>query len=211
MHHSVSGEDAREGMSRRSFLRGTGAAAAAAAALETALASVTEAAAVGAAPQVVGPDATPVTLRVNGATRTVAVEPRATLVDVLRGPLGLTGTKIGCDRGSCSACTVLLNGAPVASCSILAIDVGDRAITTIEGLARGGALHPVQAAFIAHDALQCGFCTPGLALSCAALLERVPHPTEADIKAAISGHLCRCGAYQHVIEAVLAAAEARRG
>jgi aerobic-type carbon monoxide dehydrogenase small subunit (CoxS/CutS family) len=198
-------------MSRRSFLRGTGAAAAAAAALETALASVTEAAAVGAAPQVVGPDATPVTLRVNGATRTVAVEPRATLVDVLRGPLGLTGTKIGCDRGSCSACTVLLNGAPVASCSILAIDVGDRAITTIEGLARGGALHPVQAAFIAHDALQCGFCTPGLALSCAALLERVPHPTEADIKAAISGHLCRCGAYQHVIEAVLAAAEARRG
>jgi carbon-monoxide dehydrogenase small subunit/xanthine dehydrogenase YagT iron-sulfur-binding subunit len=106
---------------------------------------------------------------------------------------------------------VLLNGAPVASCSILAIDVGDRAITTIEGLARGGALHPVQAAFIAHDALQCGFCTPGLALSCAALLERVPHPTEANIKAAISGHLCRCGAYQHVIEAVLAAAEARRG
>ncbi|MFZ1965041.1 MAG: (2Fe-2S)-binding protein [Roseiarcus sp.] len=207
----MNGEDVRRGISRRSFLRGTGAAAAATAALETALASVTEAAADVAAPQVVGPDATPVTLRVNGATRMVAVEPRATLADVLRGPLGLTGTKIGCDRGSCSACTVLLNGAPVASCSILAIDVGDRAITTIEGLARGGALHPVQAAFIAHDALQCGFCTPGLALSCAALLERVPHPTEADIKAAISGHLCRCGAYQHVIEAVLAAAEARRG
>jgi aerobic-type carbon monoxide dehydrogenase small subunit (CoxS/CutS family) len=211
MDCSVNGEDVRRGISRRSFLRGTGAAAAATAALETALASVTEAAADVAAPQVVGPDATPVTLRVNGATRMVAVEPRATLADVLRGPLGLTGTKIGCDRGSCSACTVLLNGAPVASCSILAIDVGDRAITTIEGLARGGALHPVQAAFIAHDALQCGFCTPGLALSCAALLERVPHPTEADIKAAISGHLCRCGAYQHVIEAVLAAAEARRG
>jgi aerobic-type carbon monoxide dehydrogenase small subunit (CoxS/CutS family) len=211
MHRSDKGQGVRAGISRRSFLRGTGAAAAATAALETALASVTEAAADVAAPQVVGPDATPVTLRVNGATRMVAVEPRATLADVLRGPLGLTGTKIGCDRGSCSACTVLLNGAPVASCSILAIDVGDRAITTIEGLARGGALHPVQAAFIAHDALQCGFCTPGLALSCAALLERVPHPTEADIKAAISGHLCRCGAYQHVIEAVLAAAEARRG
>ncbi|MGD0764193.1 MAG: (2Fe-2S)-binding protein [Roseiarcus sp.] len=211
MDRSVNGEDVRGGISRRSFLRGTGAAAAATAALETALASVREAAADVAAPQAVGPDATPVTLRVNGATRMVAVEPRATLADVLRGPLGLTGTKIGCDRGSCSACTVLLNGAPVASCSILAIDVGDRAITTIEGLARGGALHPVQAAFIAHDALQCGFCTPGLALSCAALLERVPHPTEANIKAAISGHLCRCGAYQHVIEAVLAAAEARRG
>ncbi len=211
MRRSGSGEDARERISRRSFLRGTGAAAAAAAALETALASVAEAAAEGAAPQAVGPDATPVTLRVNGATRTVAIEPRATLADVLRGPLGLTGTKIGCNRGSCSACTVLLDGAPVASCTILAIDVGDRAVTTIEGLARGGALHPVQAAFIAHDAQQCGYCTPGLALSCAALLERVPHPTEADIKAAISGHLCRCGTYQHVVEAVLAAADARRG
>ncbi len=211
MHRSENREDVREGISRRSFLRGTGAAAAATAALETALASVAEAAADVVAPQVVGPDATPVTLRVKGATRTVAVEPRATLAEVLRGPLGLTGAKIGCDRGSCSACTVLLNGAPVASCSILAIDVGDRAITTIEGLARGGALHPVQAAFIAHDALQCGFCTPGLALSCAALLERVPHPTESDIKAAISGHLCRCGTYQHVVEAVLAAGDARRG
>ena len=211
MRRSMNGEDVRRGISRRLFLRGTGAAAAATAALETALASVAEAARDVAAPQAVGPDATPVTLRINGATRTLAVEPRATLADVLRGPLGLTGTKIGCDRGACSACTVLLNGAPAASCSILAIDVGDRAITTIEGLARGGALHPVQAAFIAHDALQCGFCTPGLALSCAALLERVPHPTEADIKAAISGHLCRCGAYQHVVEAVLAAAEARRG
>ncbi len=211
MHRSKNREDVREGISRRSFLRGTGAAAAATAALVTALGSVAEAAADVVAPQVVGPDATPITLRVNGATRTVAVEPRATLADVLRGPLGLTGTKIGCDRGSCSACTVLLDGAPVASCSILAIDVGDRAITTIEGLARGGALHPVQAAFIAHDALQCGFCTPGLALSCAALLERVPHPTESDIKAAISGHLCRCGTYQHVVEAVLAAGDARRG
>jgi xanthine dehydrogenase YagT iron-sulfur-binding subunit len=211
MRRSENGEDVREGISRRSFLRGTGAAAAATAALETALASVAEAAANVVAPQVVGPDATPITLRVNGATRKVAVEPRATLAEVLRGPLGLTGTKIGCDRGSCSACTVLLDGAPVASCSILAIDVGDRAITTIEGLARGSALHPVQAAFIAHDSLQCGFCTPGLALSCAALLERIPHPTESDIKAAISGHLCRCGTYQHVVEAVLAAGDARRG
>ncbi len=211
MRRSMNGEDLRAGMSRRSFLRGTGAAAAATAALETALASVAEAAADVAGPRVVGPDATPVTLRVNGATRTVALEPRATLAEALRGPLGLTGTKIGCDRGACSACTVLLNGVPVASCSILAIDVGDRAITTIEGLARGGALHPVQEAFIAHDALQCGFCTPGLALSCAALIERIPHPSEADVKAGISGHLCRCGTYQHVVEAVLAAAEAGRG
>jgi aerobic-type carbon monoxide dehydrogenase small subunit (CoxS/CutS family) len=198
-------------MSRRSFLRGTGAAAAATAALESALSGVAEAAADGAGPLIVGPDATPVTLRVNGVTQAVAVEPRATLAEALRGALGLTGVKIGCDRGACSACTVLLDGAPVASCSILAIDVGDRAITTIEGLARDGALHPVQEAFIAHDALQCGYCTPGLALSCAALLDRVPHPSEADVKAAISGHVCRCGTHQHVVEAVLAAAEARRG
>ncbi len=211
MHRSVKDEISRGAMSRRSFLRGTGAAAAATAALESALSGAADAAGEVAGAQIVGPDATPVTLRVNGMVQAVAIEPRATLAEVLRGPLGLTGVKIGCDRGACSACTVLINGAPVASCSILAIDVGDRAITTIEGLARDGALHPVQAAFIAHDALQCGFCTPGLALSCAALLERVPHPSEAEVKAAISGHLCRCGAYQHVVEAVLAAAAAGRG
>ncbi len=211
MRRSTNGETLRAGMSRRSFLRGTGAAAAATAALESALDGVAQAAGDVAGPQVVGPDATPVTLRVNGVIQAVAVEPRATLAEALRGPLGLTGVKIACDRGACSACTVLLDGAPVASCSILAIDVGGRAITTIEGLARDGALHPVQEAFIAHDALQCGFCTPGLALSCAALIDRIPHPSEADVKAAISGHLCRCGAYQHVIEAVLAAAEAGRG
>ncbi len=208
MHRSVKGEISRGAMSRRSFLRGTGAAAAATAALESALSGAADAAGDVGGVQIVGPDATPVTLRVNGMVQAVAIEPRATLAEVLRGPLGLTGVKIGCDRGACSACTVLINGAPVASCSILAIDVGDRAITTIEGLARDGALHPVQEAFIAHDALQCGYCTPGLALSCAALLERVPHPSEAEVKAAISGHLCRCGAYQHVVEAVLAAAAA---
>ncbi|MGO9769436.1 MAG: (2Fe-2S)-binding protein [Roseiarcus sp.] len=211
MHRSVKDEISRGAMSRRSFLRGTGAAAAATAALESALSGAADAAGEVAGAQIVGPDATPVTLRVNGMVQAVAIEPRATLAEVLRGPLGLTGVKIGCDRGACSACTVLINGAPVASCSILAIDVGDRAITTIEGLARDGALHPVQEAFIAHDALQCGYCTPGLALSCAALLERVPHPSEAEVKAAISGHLCRCGAYQHVVEAVLAAAAAGRG
>jgi aerobic-type carbon monoxide dehydrogenase small subunit (CoxS/CutS family) len=211
MHRSVNGGMSRGAMSRRSFLSGTGAAAAATAALESAFTSIAQAAGDAAGPEVVGPDAAPLALRVNGVTQAVAVEPRATLAEVLRGPLGLTGTKIGCDRGACSACTVLIDGAPVASCSILAIDVGDRAITTIEGLARDGVLHPVQEAFIAHDALQCGYCTPSLALSCAALLERVPHPSAADVKAAISGHLCRCGAYQHVIEAVLAAAAAGRG
>ncbi len=210
MRCAVDAEGGKVRISRRSFLRGTGAATAGAAVLEGALAGVREALA-NAQPNVIGPNPTPIALRVNGVTRTVVAEPRATVAEVLRGPLGLTGTKIGCDRGACSACTVLIDGAPTASCSILAIEVGDRAITTIEGVARDGALHPVQAAFIAHDAIQCGFCTPGLVLSSIALLDRDPNPTEAEVKAAISGHLCRCGTYPHVVEAVLAAAQARRG
>jgi carbon-monoxide dehydrogenase small subunit/xanthine dehydrogenase YagT iron-sulfur-binding subunit len=139
------------------------------------------------------------------------VEPRTTLAEALRGALGLTGVKVACDRGACSACTVWLDGAPVCSCMTLAVEVGARKVTTIEGLARGEALHAVQAAFIAHDALQCGYCTPGLIMSCAALLERNPDPTAEDVEAAIAGHYCRCGAYPHVVAATLAAAEARRG
>jgi len=193
-------------LSRRSFLKGTSAATAGLAALEG-----TGTAAAAAEPQVFGPDAVPITLTVNGTARSVTVEPRTTLAEVLRGPLDLTGTKIACDRGTCSACTVLLDGAPVASCSLLALDVGERAVTTIEGLADGETLHPVQAAFIEHDALQCGFCTPGMVLSATALLERNHQPTAEDVKAAISGHFCRCGSYPHVVDAVLAAAQARRG
>jgi len=211
MRLSVDIPGSRGWLSRRSFLKGTSAATAGMAVLESALAGVGEAAAAASEPQVFGPDAVPITLRVNGATLAVAVEPRTTLAEVLRGPLNLTGTKVACDRGACSACTVLLDGAPVASCSMLALDVGERAVTTIEGLAGAGALHPVQAAFIEHDALQCGFCTPGMVLSCAALLERNPQPTAEDVKAAISGHFCRCGSYPHVVDAVLAAAQARRG
>jgi len=198
-------------ISRRSFLSGTGAVTVGAATLEAALAGVKEAVAEAAGPEIVGPGPTTVALRVNGVTQALSVEPRTTLAEALRGTLGLTGAKIGCDRGACSACTVLLDGTPIASCSILAVDVGERRITTVEGLARDGKLHPVQAAFIEHDALQCGFCTPGLVLSCVALLERNPNPTEAEVKDAVSGHICRCGAYPHVIEAALAAAEAGRG
>ncbi|HUI96671.1 MAG TPA: (2Fe-2S)-binding protein [Xanthobacteraceae bacterium] len=155
----------------------------------------------------IGPNAIPITLKVNGAVRTVALTPNTTLAQVLRGPFGLTGTKIGCGRGACSACTVWLDGVPVASCMTLAVDVGGRAVTTIEGLANGDELHPVQAAFIAHDAVQCGFCTPGLIMSAAALLARNPHPTLDHVKAATSGHLCRCGTYPHVFAATLAAAQ----
>ena len=159
----------------------------------------------------VGPGVVPISLRINGAVRTIGIPPHTTLADALRGPLDLTGTKIGCDRGACSACTVWLDGAPIASCMTLAIDVGERSVTTIEGLADGDKLHPVQAAFIAHDAVQCGFCTPGMVMSCAALIARNPHPSLEDVKAATSGHLCRCGTYPHVFAATLAAAEANKG
>lgn len=160
---------------------------------------------------VVGPGSISAMLHINGAMQSVSIEPRTTLAEVLRGPLGLTGTKIGCDRGACSACTVWLDGVPVASCMMLAIDVGDRKITTIEGLAKGEELHVVQSAFIAHDAVQCGFCTPGLVMSCAALLERNPEPSLDDVKAVTSGHLCRCGTYPHVFAATLDAAALRKG
>jgi xanthine dehydrogenase YagT iron-sulfur-binding subunit len=157
-------------------------------------------------PQVMGPGAVPITLKINGKALQTEVTPNATLAEALRGPLNHTGTKVVCDRGSCSACTVWLDGTPVNSCMTLAIDVGTREVRTIEGLANGDVLHPVQAAFIEHDAMQCGYCTPGMVMSCAALLERNPHPTVADVQQATSGNLCRCGTYPKVFDATLAAA-----
>ena len=192
-------------LSRRAFLRGSGLGAATTVMLDKALSDFLEEARA-AEPNTAGPDALPIKLDVNGVLYAPFVTPATTLAEALRDALELTGTKIGCDRGACSACTVWLDGAPVASCMMLAVDVGARKVTTIEGLARGEDLHPVQSAFIAHDAMQCGFCTPGMAMSCAALLEKNPHPTEDDVKSAISGHLCRCGTYPHVVAAVLDAA-----
>jgi len=165
-----------------------------------------QAAAAGVEPAVLGPGTVAITLSVNGTPRALEIEPRTTLAEALRGPLALTGTKIGCNRGGCSACTVWLDGAPVCSCMVLAIDVGGRSVTTIEGLAQGETLHPVQAAFIEHDALQCGYCTPGMVMSCAALVRDKPNPTADDVRSAISGHVCRCGTYPHVVAATLAAA-----
>jgi xanthine dehydrogenase YagT iron-sulfur-binding subunit len=159
--------------------------------------------------QSTGPDAAPLTLTVNGHAVTVMCDPGTTLVQVLRERLGLTGTKIGCDRGACSACTVWLDGEVASSCMTMALDARGRRVTTIEGLADGETLHPVQQAFIEHDAMQCGFCTPGMVMSCAALVDRNPACTLDDVKAAISGHLCRCGTYPNIFAATLAAARAR--
>jgi xanthine dehydrogenase YagT iron-sulfur-binding subunit len=160
--------------------------------------------------RVFGPEPVLLRLAVNGRDLRVHADPATTLTEVLRDQLGLTGTKIGCDRGACSACTVWLDGEVASSCMTLAFDARGRAITTIEGLARNGTLHPVQQAFVEHDAMQCGFCTPGMVMSCAALVERNSNCTLEDVKSAVSGHLCRCGTYPNVFKATLAAATAAR-
>lgn len=203
-------DERRHSMSRRSFLRESGLGVAGSVMLDKTLPDLFDATAQAADQDVVGPGPVSITLNVNNTIHSLVVEPRATLAEALRNSLNLTGTKIGCDRGACSACTVLLDGAPIASCMMLAIDIGNRKVTTIEGLAQGGQLHPVQAAFVAHDAIQCGYCTPGLVMSCAAMLERNPNPTIEDVKAATSGHLCRCGVYPHVHTAVLDVARNRK-
>ena len=211
-----SSKDSREvnpggAFSRRAFFKTTGAALAGSTGLAPALHAASVSAATAQSSTPTEPATVRIVLEVNGVTRTLQVEPRATLAEVLRGPLDLTGTKIGCDRGACGACTVWLDRVPVLSCTLLAVDVGARKVVTIEGLAHGETLHPVQAAFIERDAIQCGFCTPGLVMSCAALIERMPAPSAQDVNAAISGHLCRCGTYPHVVEATLDAAKAMKG
>lgn len=153
-----------------------------------------------------GPEKTAIRLDVNGQSQMVEVEPRRTLLDTLRVDLGLTGAKQVCDMGNCGACTVLLDGAAVYSCLTLAIECEGKTITTIEGLSQGESLHPLQQAFVQHDALQCGFCTPGQVLAAHALLERNPSPSEAEVVAGMSGNLCRCGAYRGIIDAVMSVA-----
>jgi len=157
-----------------------------------------------------GPEVARIELHVNGSPVTVSADPATTLVEVLRDQLGLTGTKIGCDRGACSACTVWADGEVIASCMTFVLDVRGQQIVTIEGLAKDDALHPVQQAFIEHDALQCGFCTPGMIMSCAQLVDTNPECTLDDVKQAVSGHLCRCGTYPNIFKATLAAAASVR-
>ena len=150
------------------------------------------------------------TFLVNGRHYEVAIGPHMLLIELLRDELGLTGTKQSCGIGNCGACTVLLDGKPVLSCLTLALTVEGKHITTIEGLAQGTALHPIQKAFIEHGAIQCGFCTPGMILSAKALLDGNPDPDEEEVRQALSGNLCRCTGYVKIIDAVLAAAEAMR-
>ena len=144
-------------------------------------------------------------LKVNGAIYQVYVEPWKTLLDVLREEIGLTGVKSGCEEGDCGACTVLVNGKAVNSCLMLAPQAQGKEIITIEGLDGEEGLHPLQQAFVDHFAVQCGFCTPGMILSAKALLDKNPHPTEEEVRVALSGNLCRCTGYIKIVEAVLAA------
>jgi aerobic-type carbon monoxide dehydrogenase small subunit (CoxS/CutS family) len=199
------------GITRRGFLKGAGLTAAGTALLDGVQALRAETTS-DATPGVteLGPGPVPVRLSINGAEHLLEIEPRTTLADALRLHLGLTGTKIVCDRGVCSGCTVWLDKMPVNSCMTLAVDAIGHRVTTIEGLAPGGEPHPVQAAFVKHDAMQCGYCTPGMVMSCAALLERNPHPTEHDVRHAVSGNLCRCGTYPKVFAATLDAAGGTR-
>ncbi|MBV9859553.1 MAG: (2Fe-2S)-binding protein [Alphaproteobacteria bacterium] len=147
-----------------------------------------------------------VRLTVNGEHREARIAVRRSLADVLRETFGLTGTHLGCEHGACGACTVLLDGAPVRSCLTLAVQAEGAAVTTVEGLAAGGRLHPLQQAFKSHHALQCGFCTPGFLISAAALLRDSRDPSEAEIREALSGNICRCTGYQFIIDAVRAVA-----
>ncbi|MGA2177614.1 MAG: (2Fe-2S)-binding protein [Verrucomicrobiota bacterium] len=190
--------------SRRTFFKsvGTAAVTAAAASAQTVAAELEKA----NAEQIIGPGAVPVTLRVNGALLNLQLEPRVTLLDALRNYSSLTGSKDGCDRAACGACTVLLDDVPVYSCQKLAIEAQGHAITTVEGLAKGGELSTIQKAFLEKDALMCGYCTPGFLISLTALFKKNPHPTADEIRHACAGNLCRCGTQPHIMQAALQAA-----
>ena len=147
-----------------------------------------------------------ITFTINGAEKTIDIEPRLLLVHAIRERLGLTGTHIGCDTSSCGACTVLLDGQPVKSCTMFGVQADGREVTTVEGLQGADGLHPIQAAFKEHHGLQCGFCTPAMMLVGAALLEQDPNPSDEDVRWAISGNLCRCTGYMNIVKAIQAAA-----
>lgn len=193
-----------KGVSRRSFLTSVSAAPVATAALaQTRKPAPT-------APAAEKYEPVKLTLKVNGRSRRLLVEPRETLLSALREKLGLTGTKPGCERGECGSCTVLIDGVPRYSCLMLALEAEGHEITTIEGLMKGEELGPVQQAFLEEDGMQCGYCTPGQIMAAEALLRVNANPSPDQIRLAMSGNLCRCGAYDHIFKAVRRAADARR-
>jgi xanthine dehydrogenase YagT iron-sulfur-binding subunit len=200
-------------LSRRDFIKGTGIAGVAVSAgalLGDELLNAAQGGAAGGA-KWMGPGAVPITLRINGQAHRLSVEPRVTLLDALRDRLDVTGAKKVCDRATCGACTVIVDGKAVYSCTVLAIDAQGRDIETIEGLAPEGSLHPLSQAFVDNDAQQCGFCTPGFVMACKAYLDHEPHPTDEGVQKALGGNLCRCGTYIGVRRAVLEAAQGKGG
>jgi xanthine dehydrogenase YagT iron-sulfur-binding subunit len=200
MSNDASGTPA---VTRRGFLKGIGVGTAA-----TGLISAVKPMADAATrdPNVLGPGEIPLTLQVNGQARQLRVEPRVTLLDALRNRLDVTGPKKVCDRGTCGACTVLLDGHPVYACSVLAVEAQGRAITTVEGLGTPDKLNAVQAAFVQHDAQQCGFCTPGFVTAATAFVRQNPNATVEQVRAGLGGNLCRCGTYAGMLLAVADAA-----
>jgi xanthine dehydrogenase YagT iron-sulfur-binding subunit len=186
------------GFSRRSFLKTVGAGGVAAGVL----AKAPGAAAQGGV-RAVGPGPVAIALNVNGQTHKLEIEPRVTLLDALRNRLDITGVKRVCDRGSCGACTMIVDGRTIYACSTLAIEMQGKKIRTVDGLTQGTVLHPVQQAFCDHDGLMCGFCTPGFVTAAAALLEKNPRPTPEQARRALDGNICRCGTYVRVLEATL--------
>jgi aerobic-type carbon monoxide dehydrogenase small subunit (CoxS/CutS family) len=202
------GKSTAHGFTRRAFLKGTGVAAATAAIGEASLEAMAAEEAKGSA--IAGPGAVKVTLKINGQNKALQIEPRTTLAEALRFDLDMTGTKVVCDRGSCSACTVMVDGQTVCSCMTLAMDARGKEIKTIEGLASGEQLHPVQEQFIRCDAMQCGFCTPGMIMTALDLVARSPDPSDDAVRGAIHGNLCRCTGYQSIVASVRAGAAAMR-
>jgi xanthine dehydrogenase YagT iron-sulfur-binding subunit len=195
-------------VSRRGFLKG------ASAVLSSGIvagAEVLEAGQAQSGAKIAGPGKVPITLRVNGAAKSLSLEPRVTLLEALRDELELTGAKKVCDRAACGACTVIINGRAAYACAILAIDAQGKEIQTVEGLAQQGRLHPVQQAFVDNDAQQCGYCTPGFVVACKAFLDKHPNPTAEQVRTGLGGNFCRCGTYAGITRAVLQAAKQSKG
>ena len=206
MSDEIKEKDQGSGLSRRDFLKVSGISLSVPLIIGHRVVNVA-----GQEVKLYGPSKVPISLSINAKKYSAEVEPRVTLLETLRHELDLTGAKRVCDRGTCGACTVIMDGKPVYSCSVLAIEAQGKAITTVEGLAQGDKLHPVQQAFIDNDGQQCGFCTPGFVVACKAFLDKNPNPTPEQVQKGLGGNLCRCGTYIGVRAAVFQAAKAQKG